>query len=361
MKKILVRAPNWIGDQILAYPFFYYLRRAYPQARIASVCVSWVADLQYQDLVDEVIVLPKSFEKGLWGKLQHLNEQGRMLRSRGPWDLAITLPNSLSTAWLIYRAGAAARRGYLTEGRSLLLNAGERWDPSPLRHRAQAYADLLPAEARPKRRAVEFWGVPPENELDPRTPGEAERFEWEKSWAGFEQLKAPQEPYWVLAPGATADSRRWPIERVAELARRIADSTSLRGIVVGGPSEAVIAMDLCKDRSLRLTDWTARCPVPGLAELFSRSRFTVTNESGLAHVASLCGAFVQIICGAADPRRTRPIGPGKVQVAVNPVECWPCEKNTCFQPPERRVQCLKGIDSDTVLGEINRGLGHAQT
>ena len=29
-QKILIRAPNWIGDQILAYPCFQYLRAGYP-------------------------------------------------------------------------------------------------------------------------------------------------------------------------------------------------------------------------------------------------------------------------------------------------------------------------------------------
>ena len=28
IKKLLVRAPNWIGDQVLAFPFFHYLRKA---------------------------------------------------------------------------------------------------------------------------------------------------------------------------------------------------------------------------------------------------------------------------------------------------------------------------------------------
>ena len=54
---ILVRAPNWIGDQVLAFPFFHHLRKAYPKAHIAAVCVPWVENVQFKTLVDEVIVL----------------------------------------------------------------------------------------------------------------------------------------------------------------------------------------------------------------------------------------------------------------------------------------------------------------
>jgi hypothetical protein len=51
-------------------------------------------------------------------------------------------------------------------------------------------------------------------------------------------------------------------------------------------------------------------------------------------------------------------------VAVNPVECWPCERNTCAQPLERKLQCLKGIRPSAVWEEIERGLkleGHLST
>lgn len=50
-QKILVRAPNWIGDQILAYPFFHHLRAGYPGAQITAVCQPWVASVQFRHLV----------------------------------------------------------------------------------------------------------------------------------------------------------------------------------------------------------------------------------------------------------------------------------------------------------------------
>ncbi len=356
MKSILVRAPNWIGDQVLAFPFFHYLRKAYPKARIGVVCQAWVKDLQFRNCVDEVFVLPKVYRDTFSEKLKAIEEGARAVRERGPWDLGISLPNSLSAAWVLFRAGAKLRRGYRVEGRGLLLNDGLAWDGDPERHRAQAYVDLLPLEARPERSVKEFWDTPAENELDDPIPGELSVFDPQAAWSKFEPLQPPSGPYWVLAPGATADSRRWPVEYVRVLARRIADETGWTGVIVGGPSEAPIAEQLCSDPLLKLKDMTARGPVPALWKIFREARFTVTNESGLAHVASLCGSFVQIVCGAADPRRTRPLGPGVVRVAINPVECWPCERNTCSLMGEEKNRCLHGIRPDTVWEEIKRGV-----
>jgi len=354
-KSILVRCPNWIGDQILAYPFFYYLRKAYPQAHIAAVCVAWVKDLQFKTLVDEVHVLSRPGVPGLWAKIENIEEEAKALKASRKWDWAITLPNSLSSAWMVHRAGATRKRGYRVDGRGLLLNEALDWDPSPERHRAQAYVDLLPQEVRPSRNVKEFWGVPPANELDLGIPGELEVFDAIAEWAPTEVIEPLDEPYWVLAPGATADSRRWPLEYFIHLARQVVEETGWRGVIVGGPGEAVIAARLCDDRSLRLRDLTAQGPVSGLWKIFTGAKFTVCNESGLAHMAALCGSFTQIVCGAADPRRTRPIGPGRVQVAINPVECWPCERNTCSQEDEKKLQCLRGIKPDLIWGEIKRG------
>jgi heptosyltransferase-2 len=356
MSSILVRSPNWIGDQVLAYPFHHYLRQAYPSSRITAVCVPWVEDLQFRNLVDEVVVLEKPAGPGLLDRFRVLEDCARRLRAAGPWDLAFSLPNSFSAAWLLYRAGARRRRGYRVDGRGLLLDEAVAWDPSPERHRAQAYVDLLPERARPDRPAREFWGIPPENDLEPGVEGVLERFDAPAAWRGFEPVQPPAGPYWVLAPGATAESRRWPLEYFVQLASRVREQTGWTGAIVGGPKEAPLADELGRDARLGLVDYTARGPVPVLSRLFAGARFTVCNESGLAHVAALCGSPVQIVCGAADPRRTRPLGPGRVQVAINPVECWPCERNFCDQPPGLKIQCLRGIAPESIWEEIRRGI-----
>jgi lipopolysaccharide heptosyltransferase II len=356
MQRILVRSPNWIGDQVLAFPFFHHLRKAYPRSRITAVCVEWVEATQYRGLVDEVVRLPRAYHGTLRERVQLIEQAAAELRSKGPWDLSITLPNSLSSAWLAFRSGSRRRIGYRADGRGLLLNAGVDWEKGASVHRAQAYLNLLPEIARPARPAQEFWGVAPEDELDEPLPGELEKFDHARFWPGVEQVPRPAAEYWVLAPGATADSRRWPVEYFRQLARKVHQTTGLPGVIVGGPKEAPLASELSAERELGLLDRTAQGPVTGLAHLFEGARFTVSNESGLAHVAALCGSFTQIICGAADPKRTRPLGPGKVQVAINPVECWPCERNQCSQPPGLLIQCLRGIRSEAVWEEIERGL-----
>ncbi|MBL7716850.1 MAG: glycosyltransferase family 9 protein [Bdellovibrionales bacterium] len=355
--KILVRCPNWIGDQVLAYPFFFALRKIYPHATIAAVCRPWVRSIQFQGQVDQVFELPRS------GGLVELYRNAREIRAAGPWDLAISLPNSFSAALHLFLTGAKTRIGYAFDGRSFLLTTRLPWDDRRELHRSQAYLNLLGdagAEAVKNLPATRFFGALPENPLDQKTPGVLEIFEGKKEWmpkGGLPEGLKPGEPYVVFAPGATAESRRWSTESFSALAGLIQEKWKYAVVVVGGKAEKPLAQQMvARAGEGRIIDWTDRGGVSDLYSVFNQARFTVCNESGLAHVSALSGAMTQIVCGAADPRRTQPIGPGKVQVSFNPVECWPCEKNVCLQQGDKKIQCLRGISPEGVFQEIQRGL-----
>jgi len=389
VKTILVRAPNWIGDQILSYPFFHFLREAYPSAQITVACPPWVQSVQFRNLVNQVILLPRPREASFLSRLDALEKGAEILRGMGPWDLGITLPNSFSTAWFLLRAGARFRVGYATEARGLLLNGSVKWEKSaqkalpgaPSRsHRSEAYLGLLqagdaklvnkfargdalgpvnkldqPRRVRDSRCGKDFWGIPALNHLDPGVPGIISTFDAESAWPDAEPLDPPPGPYWVLAPGSTAESRRWPPRYFADLARKIAEEKGWTGLVVGGISESDMAAEWERDRDLKLLDWTGRGTPASYWKVFKNAQLSVCNDSGLAHVASLCGSPVQVTWGGGNPLITEPIGPGRVQIAMNPVDCWPCERNTCNLVLEKKLECLKGIYADAVWKDIKTG------
>jgi heptosyltransferase-2 len=371
-ESIVVRAPNWIGDHILAYPFFHFLRRGFPRAKITVACVSWVEAVQFRNLIDDVVVLPRpqasgqpAAEPGAWADFRALEQGAGLLKAKGPFDLGIALPNSFSAAWLLKRGGARTRRGYSADARGLLLTERLPWRDSPVVHRAEAYVGLLPESARPKVEVKEFWGVPPapNDELDAGVPGVITSFEPEKAWPDADPLEPPKEAYWVLAPGAVAESRRWPVERFAELARRVITETGWKCVVVGGVAEARLADKIMGEvGSEKAVDLTAQGSVTRLWKLLRGSQFSVTNDSGLAHVAALCsfpgGPAVYVVWGAGDTKRTEPLGPSQVRILLNPVDCWPCERNTCSLPSAQKVECLRGIHPDAVWEEIRVGVDH---
>ena len=343
MKRILVRAPNWIGDQILAYPFYRQLRARYPSAWIGVVCTDWVQDIQFRGFVDEVLVLPKSRGDSGLTSFFKLRKFSRDLLKRGPWDLGITLPNSFGSALLLKWAKVKARRGYAADARSFLLTEALPLERTPTLHRSQAYLNLLAPEGLPPFLAMDYWTEGEENDFDPH-----------KHWPEVIPMEPPFEPYFVVAPGSNAESRKWNVQKFSSFIKTMTEKYLLKGVIVGGGAEAAIAARFLRE-GLPVLDYTGKGSVASHWKLFRGASFTLSNDSGLAHVAALCGSRVQIIWGAGDPRRTRPIGPGAVQVRSNPVECWPCERNVCSFEGNRHNQCLMGITPEKIREEIEHG------
>ncbi len=383
VQRILVRSPNWIGDQVMAYPFFYFLRQTYPYAHIAVVCPEWVASLQYRHLVQEVFVLKRPARSGLVKlKQEELSLMGRWrqarqaeaalledLKGHGSWDLSFVLPPSFSAAWLMWRAGVRTRVGYASDLRSFLLTQAIPLKAARYLHRSESYVRLLvgaggsrrvaalPTALKVQEKAQDFWQA-----IQPlEDPPSVFSFPVEQAWSQAVPLVPPSEPYWVLAPGAAAVSRRWSWEQFLSLTEKITQRAEQRGVqpprvvIVGGQAEQKLAALLMQQTHIRWLDLTHQGEVAGFWQVFRQAQFTVCNDSGLAHVAALCGSPVHLIWGAGEPKKTAPLGPGKVQIHFNPVECWPCQKNQCAQMGAQYLGCLQGISAETVFQELTCG------
>lgn len=98
------------------------------------------------------------------------------------------------------------------------------------------------------------------------------------------------EPFTVVAPGGLS-SRRWPAERFARLAARLASEGGLHVLVEGSPAEAPLLAKVAARagaasgrRILAAAD-----PLDVLAALLERARLLVSNDSAPIHLAEPAG------------------------------------------------------------------------
>ena len=119
MPRILIVAPNWIGDALMAQPLLSRLRERLPSTRIDALAPAWVAPvLRRMAEIEEVLDSP--FGHGEL-RLRRRWKFGRALRARG-YDQAIVLPNSWKSALVPFFSGIPVRCGYVGESRYGLLN-----------------------------------------------------------------------------------------------------------------------------------------------------------------------------------------------------------------------------------------------
>ena len=114
--KLLVVAPNWIGDAIMAQPLLRLLRARWPQAHIAVLAPPHVAPVF--ECMDEVAqVLPEALAHG---KLQWRARVAIARRLRGEGDDQIAAAVVLDVELILEgRLGGAAQRRQLRLDRQL--------------------------------------------------------------------------------------------------------------------------------------------------------------------------------------------------------------------------------------------------
>ena len=100
--RLVIRAPNWLGDAVMALPALAAVRAALPESQIAIAAIAGVAPVFEEETpaaLDEVLTIR---DRG--GEVQ--------LLTAGKFDAALLLTNSFRSAWAARRAGIAERWGF---------------------------------------------------------------------------------------------------------------------------------------------------------------------------------------------------------------------------------------------------------
>ena len=129
--KLILRAPNWVGDGIMALPTVDAARDLTGADHVAVMARAATAPLYaHHPDVDRVIIIDdkKSLIAGPKNAAKTIKDD--------EYDVGLILPPAFSSALIFKLAGVKGRIGYATDKRSLLLTRAENIPPEPM-HRAQ--------------------------------------------------------------------------------------------------------------------------------------------------------------------------------------------------------------------------------
>ena len=314
-ERILLRAPNWIGDVVLSLPALRDLRRLYPAARLEVLARPWVGELYRA--VSEVDAVVAS--RGVAADAAAL---------RGRFDLGVLLPNSFASALSLWRAGIPERWGYATDARGLLLTRRCRV-PARVRGQSQVYY---------YRAMLEGLGLavagPPDASL--ACPEE---------WATQgEHLLGDDGPWIGVNPGAFyGTAKRWPSERFAAAAALVARRTGARVAIVGGAAERPLGEAIAAQLGGRARVLCGETTLAGLVGVLKQLRLLLTNDSGPMHLAAALGTPLVAVFGSTDWTETAPFS-ARARILREETECAPCRLREC--PIDHR--CMTRVSVDRV-------------
>lgn len=334
MPKILIVAPNWIGDALLAQPLFARLRKKFPGVVIDALAPSWTAPvLERMPEIAEVIAAPFGH-----GELKMVSRWrlGRALRARA-YDEAIVLPNTLKSAFIPFFAGIPLRAGFVGEMRYGLLNRVHKLDEKRLPLMAERYAQL-----------AEQPGTLPKNPLpEVRLRVDAAHLAVMLGRLGLSRTK----PMVAFCPGAEyGPAKRWPARHFAALAKKLAvDGRAIW--LFGSEKDREIGEEIAALSEGAAVNLCGRTDLASAIDLLSLAEVVVSNDSGLMHVAAGVGRPVVALYGSSSPEHTPPLA-RRLRVVRTGIECSPCFQREC---PLGHFKCMNELAPERVLGEI-RGI-----
>jgi heptosyltransferase-2 len=334
-ERIVVLAPNWLGDVVMAQPALVAVRRAHPTAHLTVAARASVAGvLAFVDGVDDVVTFPAGSTTGA--------EAAPL--AAGRFDLAILLPNSFRSAWVVRRAGIRRRAGFRGDGRSWLLT--DAFARPLVSRQIDYYLALTTALGCPT--------VSPVPHLSLTT---AARDEADAVRAA--QGMTPEAPFVVLAPGAAGGTaKQWVPGHAARLVERLVARGDIRVVVVGAAADRPVAAEvmasLAPAARAGVVDLVGQTSLVALAGLLARARAVVANDSGALHLAAAFGTPVAAVFGPTDERLTAPTAadPARAVVLTHQVWCRPCGLRTC--PIDHG--CMTGVTPARVVAAVETWL-----
>ena len=263
--RILIVRLSAIGDVIHAMPLANALRERFPGAFLAWVAANPAASLlEGHDALDELIVLPRRWLRSA----TRILELRRKLRAM-KFDVAIDAQGLAKSALAAWLSGAPRRIGFGDQwGREL-----SRWLQTDRVHaKTKHTVDRTLELAEPLgivRPSVRF-GVP---------IGQAER----DHAAHIRRETGLDGEFAVINAGAGWNSKLWPPERFAAVARHLGQRWHLPAIVVwAGEEEKALAQTIVAGSDARLAPPTT---LRQLAALSQQARIFVSCDTGPLHLA----------------------------------------------------------------------------
>ncbi len=332
MSKILVIAPAWVGDAVLAQPLFRRLHERHPGLTLDVLAPAWTHAL-FARMPEINVTLTNPFGHGELA-VKRRYRLARELATRG-YAQAIVLPNSFKSALVPFFAGIPLRTGFVGEARWGLLNNARPLDKRALPLMVERFAAL----AEPAGHALE-------------RPLAAAKLVVDATQRAATLARLglhPDRAVAVLCPGAEyGPAKRWPAEYFAELARKLAGA-GYAVWLAGSNKDVTIGDEIAQSSANACINLCGNTSLAEAIDVLSCAALVISNDSGLMHIAAALDKPLVALFGSSSPAFTPPANPRATIVKLD-LPCSPCFKRVC---PLGHFDCMLKLTPDEVWRHID--------
>lgn len=325
-KKILIIRLSSMGDVILASPLIRAIKTRYPSAMVDFAVKKEFASLvQYNPHIHQLIQVDTS----------RMDESIQAVQQNG-YDWILNIQKSSRANQLLKHSGKARVTTYNKQRVNRFLLIRFKWN---------LYKQIQPVVERYFEAAAPFH-INYDGQGTEIFYTDAE--ETRLTQILLEQGIGPNDPYITLCPGAKHKNKQWEPDGFAALARQIHQNQGTRIILLGGPDDKEVCNYVQSKIDVEVVNLAGKLSLLESAALLKKSKWVVSNDSGLMHLAQSQKTPVVAIFGPT----VKEFGffplPGKAAVVETNLSCRPCTKMGANACPKGHHRCMKDISADRV-------------
>jgi heptosyltransferase-1 len=308
VERILLIRPSALGDVCRSVPVLTSLRRFFPDAHIAWLVRDAFAEaVEAHPDLDEVIEFPRTRFGRASRSARGFGELWRWLGElrRRRFDLVIDAQGLLRSGIFARVTGARRRIGHADAREGAWMLYTDRVPAQRGQHTVDRMLSLVEAAGAPLVRDMRLYA--PESA---------------RVWWAEEMEARGVEPggYAVLAPTAAWASKRWPIERWADLLAPLQKRGFERAVVIGAPGERdqvsalvdhesataraagrIVAGEAVGGPGADLIDMVGRASVGQTMAIIEHAGLVIANDSAPLHMAVGFDRPLIALFGPTDP------------------------------------------------------------
>ena len=153
-------------------------------------------------------------------------------------------------------------------------------------------------------------------------------------------------PWLVMHPGASAQSRRYPPEQMADAAQMLVEDGH-QIVLTGGHDETLLVQGIRGMMGAPSVSLAGRLSLPELAAVVSEAPLLVSNNTLPVHIAAAVQTPVVDLYALTNPQHTPWQVPSRV--LSHDVPCRNCYKSVC---PQGHHNCLRLVDPREVVEAV---------
>lgn len=329
IEKILIIKPSSLGDIVHALPVLVNLRKNFP-----SVKIDWLVFDQFKDiltdneLLNDIILWRRKKNNILLGIIEFIKVVKKIREKK--YSIVIDLQG-------LFRSGLIS---FLSEAKYKIGVPGLK-EFSHLFETEVSKPKVTEHAVNRNLRVLNFFNI---RDYEISFPININNESYKISDKMFNDEKA----IITICPFSRIPQKEWPIERFLELALMLVNNHDVKIIWLGSWSSKISMVVKMTDNNPNIINLIGKTSLKDAITILNKSHVIVSNDTGLAHIASALNRPTIGLYGPSDPKLTGLYGENSIMI-YKKLPCSPCRKT---RPRCKRNYCMEAIKIEEVYNAV---------